>query len=283
MAFTVLSWNIEFFGSRKPGQTNAMVQNRINRVFDLLETPDIAADIIALYEVNGSQVFEPIQTRFPNHNWTISDGGGSQRILVGSSIPGTFVTVRTEFTHGFNGPLRPGMLVTVPDGGNSYPILFLHLKAADVPVDFVVRADQHERVRSLRRVLDNGDPNGQARFIVAGDLNSVGLDLTFSPADIESATENQRLKTMYGSQFDNMHLHSKSHLVTFWNGPGSSDDPVDIDHVITATNVNLQPVPGSTTNATVEVKGWSELTTPTQQGQWIDRFSDHAALRLTIT
>lgn len=174
------------------------------------------------------------------------------------------------------------MLVTVPDGGHDYPMLFLHLKAADVPVDFGVRVDQHERARNLHRVLDNGDANGQARFIVAGDLNSVGLDLTFSKHDIGPAEENDRIRSMYGSRFEQMVMHDKTHDSTFWNGPGSSDAPVDIDHVIAATNVALAPVNGDP-QVMVEVKGWPELETQSQQQDWINRYSDHAALRFTVT
>ena len=277
MAFSVVSWNVEFFGSRRRGETDTRVRNRISRVFDLLATPAVQADVFAIYEVNGGQVFGPVQARFPDYTWQISDGGGSQRILVGSRLPGTFVTVRAEFSQGFSGPLRPGILVTVPHQGQNFPMLFLHLKAADVPVDFGVRAFQHAKVRSLRKTLDDSDPNGQANFIVAGDYNSVGLDLSFSPADISQAEENARLATMYGSRFDHMPVWSKTHPETFWNGPGTGPTS-DIDHVAAATRVNFAQVNG----ADIEVKGWPELATDAEKGRWIDQFSDHAILRYTV-
>ncbi|MCK5366152.1 MAG: hypothetical protein KAR22_24415 [Gammaproteobacteria bacterium] len=68
---------------------------------------------------------------------------------------------------------------------------------------------------------------------------------------------------------------------TFWNGPGSSDPPSDIDHVVAASPVNLATLP---VGQTVEVKGWPELVTDTdtEKGEWIRRFSDHALLRFTI-
>lgn len=278
MAFSVLSWNVEFFGSRRPGESSQTIQNRIERVFAELAKPGIRADIITIYEAKGAQVIGAAQTTFPAYSWHISDGVGSQQILVGSRLPRTFVTSRAEFSRGFNGPLRPGMLLSVDHNGDQYSLLFLHLKAAGIPIDFGVRSDQHQKVRSLRRALDNGSPGGQARFIVAGDFNSVGLDLSFSPADISTAEENARLAAMYGSRFDDMPLRTKTHAVTFWNGPGSSDPPVDIDHVVAASNVQFAPVGG----AEVEVKGWPELATPGQQGDWIRRFSDHAILRFTV-
>lgn len=277
MGFSVVSWNVEFFGSNRPGESDAQVEARIERVFDFLRSDRIAADVFAIYEVNGGQVFEPARAAFPDHQWAISEGGGSQRILVGSRIQGTFVTHRAEFSQGFAGPLRPGMLVTVPDGGTDYPILFLHLKAADVPVDFGVRAHQHDKVRSLRKALDNA-AGGRANFVVAGDFNSVGLGLTYSAADITGDDENLRLVTMYDSSFDLMPIRSKNHRATFWNGPGSRHGPVDIDHVAAATSVTFESVDG----ADVEVIGWPELATDDEKRDWIEAFSDHALLRFTV-
>ena len=36
MAFSVCSWNVEFFGSRRSGETHAQVARRIDEVFDFL-------------------------------------------------------------------------------------------------------------------------------------------------------------------------------------------------------------------------------------------------------
>ena len=148
MAFSVCSWNVEFFGSKRPGESRAQVENRINEVFDLLSRPEIQSDVFAIYEVNGAQVFQKVTDAFPDYSWQITEGPGTQQILVGFRIP-AFVTQRVEFSRGFTGPLRPGLLVTVPHEGQIYPMLFLHLKAADAAIDFGVRAYQHEKVRRL--------------------------------------------------------------------------------------------------------------------------------------
>ena len=47
-----------------------------------------------------------------------------------------------------------------------------------------------------------------------------------------------------------------------WNGPGSSDPPSDIDHVVAASRVNLATPPQ---DQTVEVKGWPELATDAEK------------------
>ncbi len=52
MAFSVCSWNVEFFGSRRPGETHAQVATRID-------------DVFAIYEVNGSQSFRNVTAAFP--------------------------------------------------------------------------------------------------------------------------------------------------------------------------------------------------------------------------
>lgn len=76
---------------------------------------------------------------------------------------------------------------------------FLHLKAADAAIDFGVRVHQHEKARHLRRALDRAaQDSGRANFIVAGDLNNVGMNLTYSGRDISLDDERGRIQTMYG-------------------------------------------------------------------------------------
>ena len=278
MAFSVCSWNVEFFGSRRPGETHAQVANRIDEVFDFLAQSEIQADIFAIYEVNGAQVFQKVTAEFPDYSWQITEGSGTQQILVGFRVP-AFVTQRIEFSRGFTGPLRPGVLVTVPHQGQVYPMLFLHLKAADAAIDFGVRAYQHDKARSLRKALDAAATTKRANFIIAGDLNNVGMNLSFSRRDISIDEEITRVRNMYESRYDELVLLEKTADATFWNGPGSSDPPADIDHVVAASRVHLATLPAG---QKVEVKGWPELATDTEKGEWIRRFSDHALLRFTI-
>jgi hypothetical protein len=219
--------------------------------------PGIQSDVFAIYEVNGAQVFQKVTNAFPDYSWQITEGPGTQQILVGFRVP-AFVTQRVEYSRGFTGPLRPGVLVTVPHQGQVYPMLFLHLKAADAAIDFGVRAYQHDKVRSLRKSLDSAAASDRANFIVAGDLNNVGMNLSFSGRDISIDEEIARLRSMYESRFDELVLLEKTANATFWNGPGSSDPPSDIDHVVAASRVHIAPLPQG---QRVEVKGWPELTT----------------------
>ena len=105
------------------------------------------------------------------------------------------------------------------------------------------------------------------------------MNLSFSGLDISIDEEIARLRNMYESRYDELVLLEKTADATFWNGPGSSDPPSDIDHVVAASRVNLATLPNG---KTVQVKGWPELTSDTDKADWIKRFSDHALLRFTI-
>jgi hypothetical protein len=280
VTFSVTSWNVEHFGSERNGESSAQVQTRINDVFALLDTPDVRSDVFAIYEVEGALIFDQVKQRFPDYIWTITEGAGTQEILVGTKVQ-AFVTHRPEFSRGFTGALRPGLLVTVTDGGADFPILFLHLKAADEPLDLGVRVFQHDKARSLRKALGKSTAdNKPANFIVAGDLNDVGMNLTFSTWDVSLDDEKSRIKAMYESQFDRMRMLPKSAPATFWNGPGSTDDPSDIDHVLAASQISFDQDPSG---AEVEVLGWPEEPTDAAKQAWITRYSDHALIRFTVT
>ena len=141
-------------------------------------------------------------------------------------------------------------------------MLFLHLKAADAAIDFGVRAYQHDKVRSVRKSLDSAAASDRANFIMAGDLNNVGMNFSFSDRDITIDEEIARLRNMYESRFDDLVLLKKSSNATFWNGPGSSDPPADIDHVVAASRVHIATLPNGDS---VQVKGWPELTTDAEK------------------
>jgi Endonuclease/Exonuclease/phosphatase family len=171
--------------------------------------------------------------------------------------------------------------VTIPHDSRDYPVLFLHLKAADEAIDVGVRIYQHDKARSLRQALDQAaDAGERANFIVAGDINNVGMSLTFSDRDISLDDERNRIKKMYESQFDRMRLLPKTAPATFWNGPASGNLPSDIDHVLAASQVTFNALADG---ARVEVKGWPEEPSDGAKVAWIVKYSDHAMLRFTVT
>ena len=71
---------------------------------------------------------------------------------------------------------------------------------------------------------------------------------------------------------------SKTHDVTWWNGPNSRYKPTDLDHVVASDHLQFKQYQGSDIN----VLGWPEQTTESTQGEWIEQFSDHAMLYLEV-
>jgi len=82
--FSVVSWNVEHF--RKPGKSATqndwkLFNERMHRVSDLIKSKE--PDIIALYEVEGSEFYSVVLEKFPNYQFHITEGPQTQEILIG--------------------------------------------------------------------------------------------------------------------------------------------------------------------------------------------------------
>jgi len=101
-AFSVASWNVEHFKGR---------EHRIGGVLDHLTNQN--ADVVALYEVEGKEVFSKLTTAMPNYNFHITEGRKTQEILVGVRRNiSAFFSQRVAFKAG-NHSLRPGAFLTL--------------------------------------------------------------------------------------------------------------------------------------------------------------------------
>lgn len=115
-AFSVASWNVEHF--RNKGLSKA---DRI--VFMADQKPDV----LAIYEVEGSEVWRELLNALPRYSFFITEGGNTQEILVGIGPEVTgFLTQKVEFQSG-NLFMRPGAFLTVRAHGVEYSLLFLHV------------------------------------------------------------------------------------------------------------------------------------------------------------
>ena len=271
-AFSVLSWNVQHFGAidkkkRKPKKAIAPIMQLI---------ADQKADVIAIYEVVGAIVFKEATERFPNHNWFITEGPQSQEILVGVKRTfRAFFTQRSEFNSG-NQLLRPGALLTITLDGENYPLLLLHLKSLTKPRGFGLRDDQTERALKFRKHLDEAAGTGkQANYLFLGDLNTMGMDLTFSGKDISGEEEIARLRQRCNRR--DMTIVDKSGP-TWWPGSDSKLKPSNLDHVVAAEHLGFKSFGGFP----VDVRGWPELNTDAQKDAWRKKFSDHAMLYFEI-
>lgn len=263
-AFSLASWNVEHFRSDPA---------RAARVLEFLAQQD--PDLFALYEVEGREVFSALMKKFPGYTFHITEGEGAQEILVG--VRGgisAFFTQRIEFTAGLTS-LRPGSLLSVVIGSETYTLLFLHLKSYPTPIGFGVRDDQLERAIDFRKVLDKAAGGaGKANYLFLGDLNTMGLDYPFQKK-IDAPTEIQKL--------DREAAKKKLRRLT---KPGPSwrnaDTPAgkegDLDHVVASDHLQFRQFGGFD----VALRGWPELATEAQRKKWIGDFSDHALVYFEV-
>ncbi len=267
--FSFASWNVEHFGNDPA---------RIERAIAFLANADPNGggppDIFAIYEVEGRQVFRALVNHFPSHSFFITEADISQNILVGFRCGmRCFVTQREDLTAGVP-TLRPGALATLMLDDEIYSLLFLHMKADDQPRSWGLRDNMTMHIQGLKRKLDSITPgDADANFMVLGDFNNVGMNLTFSERDFKGDEELARYSDRFKKR--RLRLLPKTSEFTFSNGSQSSTQPANLDHVYAARHLNFRQFDG---NAEVLVKGWPEFGTVAEQDSFIADYSDHALL-----
>ena len=284
----ILSWNVEHFdgigGSATRGNDRDRLmrlrRDRVDRVVEHVKDED--PDIFGLSEVEGAIVFSKMTQAMPGYSFHITEGKQSQEILIGVRGGLTnFFTQRQEFKRG-NAYLRPGALVTVvPRENVNVPILFAHLKSSPSPEGFGLRDAMFDKAFSLKKKLDEvarGNGNEASNFIMLGDLNLMGMDYERREHDISGEKEMKTVRTRFRRR--GMDFLVKDHGATFNNGSDSQYPQSDLDHVIAAKHLDFLDV--NDDGDKVHVGGWAELAVPRYQDEWIEEFSDHAPLTMTL-
>lgn len=273
-AFSVASWNVEHFGATK--KNSSVPKKPVGPVIDYLASHN--ADIVVVYEVVGKVVFDSVVSKMPSYQWHITEGRQTQEILVGVKKTMTsFFTQKQEFKSG-NSFLRPGGLLTVRVDGENYPLLFLHLKSMTAPVGFGLRDDMTEKAIKFRKLLNKNNGGKLSNFIFLGDLNTMGMNLTFSKKDVSAAEEIARLKKRLAGSSVKMELLDKTAANTYWPGTNASFDPGDLDHVVASQHLDFKKF-GS---ALVDVRGWVDESSDSKKDAWAKKFSDHALLYFEV-
>jgi exonuclease III len=270
--FSVVSWNVEHFRD-DPG--------RIADVLALLRKQK--PDVLALYEVEGSSVFEPLMQTMPGYAFQITEGAQTQEILVGVKRSfSAFITQRIEFRSGTTA-MRPGQLVTLRIGGVSTMLLFLHLASGNDPRGMGLRDDMLERAFDFRATLDKAaGGRGQARYMFLGDLNTMGLDYPFGH-DIAATAELQKWDGVAARASVGMRRLVKTHDASWSNGSSSSVPPSNLDHVYASNNLSFKTWPRADGGvAEAALRGWVEEATDAKKDAWIARFSDHALMYFEV-
>lgn len=271
-AFSVASWNVEHFGDEHPS-----AERRIEFLVD--QEPDV----VALYEVEGKEVWREIMAGLPGYSFFITEGENTQEILlgVGPQLTG-FVTQKTEYRSSVSA-MRPGAFLTVHDEGVDYSLLFLHVASWPEARGFGLRADMIDSAFDFKKYLDKLRTDGPANFLFCGDLNTMGLDYVTGreppPNDrrlvharISAEQEIERLQHL--GKETGMRLLTKNADATWGNKDG---DRSDLDHVVAADQLQFREIAG----AEVDVRGWPKLD-PSEQAEWTEDYSDHALLYFEV-
>ncbi len=278
----VVSWNVEHLGATaKSGavKPELPVMERLSPLLDL----DPAPDVIALYEVEGKEVWREVMAGFPGYSFFITEGQNTQQILVGLGPEVTaFLTQKVEFKE-YNPFLRPGAFITVQKKGATaqYTLLFLHLKSMMDPGGFGGRTEMIDLAFKFKHVLEDAAKR-PVNYLFCGDMNTMGLDYPFArKADrhlehdtIQADHEVSRLS--YLAADNGMRLLTKSAPAT-WADPGDPGRRSNLDHVVATDGITFADQGGSD----VRVLGWPELPVD-QQPDWILKHSDHGLLYFKI-
>jgi exonuclease III len=263
-AFSVASWNIEHMKDADP-------RNAARMQFLAEQRPDV----LALYEVEGKEVWREVMAAFPKYSFFITEGQNTQEILlgVGPRVTG-FLTQKVEFA-GRNAYMRPGAFLTVRAAGTDYSLLFLHVASDDDPRGFGLRADMIDRAIRFRATLDAA-AGGRANYMFLGDLNLMGMDFEhgrepggrIQRVRVTAQLEVSRLG--FAAADARMRVLPKTRTATWRSASMSSD----LDWVVAADHLKFRKFAGGNE---VDVRGWPALPVA-EQVQWTRDFSDHGLL-----
>lgn len=270
-ALRVASWNCEHWkdGDPRNGDRVEFIASQ-------------KADVLALYEVEGKEVWRDVMNGLPGYSFFITEGQNTQEILVGIA-PGVtaFLTQKIEF-QSRDSFMRPGALLTVRADGTDYSFLFMHVASMTDPRGFGLRADMIERAFKFKELLDEV-AKGKSNFLFLGDLNAMGLDYVYGReqpsgkkllhAKVSAEQEIEHLA--FEAAKNGMRLLSKTADRTWGKASGARSN---LDHVVASDQLQFKSLGGKD----VGVRGWPELESEAEQGKWIKRYSDHALLSFEV-
>jgi endonuclease/exonuclease/phosphatase family metal-dependent hydrolase len=274
VAFSVASWNVEHLNS-------AGAPTRVSDVAAQLRELD--PDVVAIYEVEGKQVWQELMDGMPGYSFFITEGQNTQHILLGTKgRVATFVTQKVEF-RSRDAFMRPGALLSSRVDGHDYTLLFLHLASMPDPRGFGLRTDMVDRALEFKKDVVSRVSPAEQNFIFLGDLNSMGLDYVYGREEPPSrkllrrsaSGEDEIGRLAFVAAREGMRVLPKTHDATWRDTRRTSN----LDHVVAAKHLTFTKFDNG---AEVRVKGWPELPTKAAQLAWIKRFSDHAILYFEV-
>lgn len=262
--FSFASWNVEHFSGHK---------ERAERVVNFIQKS--SPDVFGIMEVERREVFDYFMRQMPDHSFFMTEDISGMETLVGvHNRFQSFVTQKQDLKSKVP-TLRPGALATIRANDQLYTLLFLHMKSFQDPRSWGLRGDMVEHVRRLKTSLDGryGTAERGANFICLGDMNTMGMNVTFANNDASGSDELSRYEKMLARK--DMTLLSKTYPSTWWNGNGEeAQRSSNLDHVFASKHLQFNDLEGSQ----ISVRGWTQLATAASKKQWISTHSDHALI-----
>jgi endonuclease/exonuclease/phosphatase family metal-dependent hydrolase len=267
MKFSILSWNVEEFNGS--AAQLASVADHIR---------ELDPDVFGLFEVENVNIIDLITQELPGYDYSLTDGPQNKEILLGvrrGKFDQAIFSQKRQFK-AYNPRLRPGALLSLSIGGEFYNVLFLHTDSGTEAPDFGNRNEMFEKIWSLKNALDKQSPEGTgARFVVLGDLNTMGLQFPSRRKSDTRVSEAGEIEALAGfAKRRGMLLLRKEFPHTFNNGKLVSD----LDHVLASDNIpfrELGQVEGEPFH--VRVTGWQQLEGDARE-TFIETISDHCSL-----
>jgi exonuclease III len=273
MGFKLLSWNVEQFDGSAAQLSE--VTDRIGHH---------APDVFGLFEVESLNVLGLMRNHLPEYDYSLTDGPQNKEILIGvrrQKFTQVAFSQKREFKV-YNPYLRPGALITLETGGLLYNILFLHTDSGTEARDFGNRYEMVEKIWSLRLALRKlAESLAQDnRYIVLGDLNTMGMLFPYRRKSDERVSEEEEIEALreYASRRD-MVLLTKELDATWSDGKIESN----LDHVLATNETGFRTL-GQRDDGqpfAVKVSGWQQLQGP-ERLHFIRNVSDHCLLYCEI-
>lgn len=276
MGFSVLVWNIRQFTGADPLRVRE-ISTRIR---------DADPDIFGIIEFRAKDVARTlISEEFTDYDFGITDSKKQLDFLIGwrrGQFAQMMFTQRREFQVG-NVNLRPGGLLSFRETNQTifHNILYLHSDMGREIGDYDRRQTMFQKVWSMKAAIQALPiQNNQARFIVIGDLNTMGRKRTNTTPTIRAQQEIDQLRQ--DAVANGMQMLAKSSPLTYRSPGGSLRG--DLDHVIISNDLQCRTFndPAAEINPfQVVVTGWNQLPEP-DRTDYITNISDHCMLYIEV-
>lgn len=285
MSIRVMFWNVENFGRNLEGNEPDPEEfsKRVKQVAGHIL--DINPDLFGLSEIKDKVALRNLlMDKLTDYDFAVTDGAQGIELLASwkrNVFQQVLFTQRREFKAG-RSKLRPGSLVSAKIDDNFFNFLFLHTDSGTKSTDYNNRQEMFEKIWSMKDVFDAITEGGEAKFIVMGDLNTMGRQKFGSMPKISGTTEIADLAD--DAKANGMKLLTKTHNATWRKGPSRPNFQSNLDHAIATPNINFLELSNATSTnpASVSVDGWNHLDGD-QRDDFTMNVSDHCSLFCEIS